>query len=174
MIKYMKPMVLELDDIAEGIYAASGDEETNKNEGNEGGDKSNEGEGGESHEPFNEFDCWTLTVTKDQKDAGGYATFRVDARHSTELVHVSSKTTITIPFTRTVTNAKFEGFNVSWSGNVVTLERENHGNSYVSGDNYNSLLQVWGEDLPNLDVMQGQATICCTREVNVQGGFDNP
>ena len=143
MKNYEKPIVLTNEELAEGVYAASG--ETSN-------------------------DCWTVAVTPDQSDAGGYATFRVAATHSTSVTHISTKTVVTIVFSDTVTSAEYEGFTASVSGNTVTLTRESPANAYYSGDNFNSLLKVWA---PNYKTISAESYgITCTHEVNVQGGYD--
>lgn len=146
MKNYEKPVVLANDEIAEGVYAASG--MTGETSG----------------------DCWTVEVTKDQSDAGGYCTFRVAARHSDSVTHISTKTVVTIVFNDTVTGAEFEGFEASVNGNTVTLTRESHANAYYSGDNFNTLLKIWSPSYK--DIQRVSADISCTHAVNVQGGFD--
>ena len=145
MKNYVKPIVLLNDELAEGVYAASGAGETTS-------------------------DCWTVDVYRDQSDAGGYSTFRVSATHSTDVVHISTKTVVTVVFSDTVTSAQYEGFNVSVSGNTVTLTRESHANAYNSGDNFNSLLKIWSPTYSTIEVVS--AGISCTHAVNVQGGYD--
>ena len=174
MFKYEKPVVLELEDIAEGIYAASGDEEIGGENGGENGGGENRGgeEGGEDkHQgPYyiEESDCWTIDINSDQDDAGGYHTFRLSCVHSTNLQHISTATTIIIVFNQTVTRAEFEGFEAEWSGSTVKLVRRQLADSYMSGDNYNSLLKVWTDgDCKTLMVVSKY--ISCTKEVNVQG-----
>lgn len=141
MTDYEKPAVLANEDVAEGVYAASGTEVTN--------------------------DCWTVDVTQDQSDAGGYSTYRVAARHTPAVVHISTKTVVTVVFNGPVTRAEYEGFDVAVSGNTVTLTRESHANAYNSGDNFNSLLKIWPAGLGVTST-----GISCTHAVNVQGGFD--
>ena len=160
MKAYVKPMVLELEDIAEGIYAASGEPDNNEN--------NNGGEQGQGTYQIEESDCWTIDVTSDQEDAGGYHTFRVSCVHSTSLQHISSATTIVLVFNQNVTKAVFEGFDAEWSGTTVKLVRTLLADSYMSGDNYNSLLQVWTDgDCKTLQVVS--KSISCTKTVNVQG-----
>lgn len=141
MKNYERPVVLVNEEVAEGVYAASGGEVSS--------------------------DCWTVSVTMDQSDAGGYSTYRVAASHSNDVEHISTKTVVTVVFNGTVTSAEYEGFDVSVSGNVVTLTRESHANAYQSGDNFNSLLKIWPAGLGVTD-----SGITCTHAVNVQGGFD--
>ena len=141
MKAYERPIVLVNEELAEGVYAASGAEVST--------------------------DCWTVDVTRDQEDAGGYSTYRVAATHSNSVTHISTKTVVTVVFDGAVTSAEYEGFDVSVSGNTVTLTRESHANGYYSGDNFNSLLKVWPKGLSVTS-----SGINCTHAVNVQGGFD--
>jgi hypothetical protein len=152
MKKYEKPALVANDMLAEGVYAASGSVSTDT----VGMDSSG--------------DCWTVDVTKDQNDAGGYCTFRVAAAHSRSAEHISSKTVITILFSDVVTSAEFEGFEASVSGTTVTLTRKSHANGYKSGDNFNTLLKIWADNYRTIQA--SNASIVCTHEVNVQGGYD--
>ena len=149
MKNYERPVVLQYEDLAEGIYAASGVAEIDY---------------------ANDTECWSMDITKDQKDAGGYSTFRISATHPGTVEHISERTVITVVFSRPVSNVQFEGFDVQVSGATATLTRVSHGNSYQSGDQFNSLMQVWSDDLENLTVVS--STIACTHQVNVQGKFD--
>ena len=162
---YVRPMVLELDDIAEGIYAASGDESTN-NETNNGG---NENGGNENHEQEREDECWTLTISKEQVIAHEkIAKFRLHATHP-NAVHISTASTVIITFNQPVLSANFEGFDVSISGATVTLVRQSHGNAYTSLDQYDSLLELTCDDPDAMTVLS--YSISCTKTPNVQGGF---
>lgn len=147
MKNYERPIVMINEDLAEGVYAASG-----------AGQGSNE--------------CWTIYVKRDQEDAGGYSTYRLYCDHSTALQHISVATTMTITFCTAIEKAEYEdaSVSVSVSGNSVTLSRECHGNSYLSGDNFKSLLKVWTVD-GSAPELEPPATISCTKTVNVQGNF---
>ena len=114
-------------------------------------------------------ECWTVSVTMSQPDAGGYARFRVKASDP-NAGHISDKTVITINFNKAVTSAKFEGFSVSCNGSVVTLTRESHGNAEKSGENYDCDLSVWAEDHQNLAVV-GEVGIYCEKSVSVNGMY---
>jgi hypothetical protein len=138
-----KPILFVTDDLAEGVYADSG---------------------------VTTGDCWTVTVTRDQQDAGGYSTFRIKADHSTAVQHISTKTVVTIVFNGTVNSAEYEGFDVKVQGDKVILTRESHANAYLSGDNFNSLLKIWS---PTYQTIQSiSANIVCTHATNVQGKYD--
>lgn len=141
MKNYEKPIVMINEDMAEGVYAASGD-------------------------------CWTISVVRDQADAGGYSTYRIYADHSTALQHISQATKITVYFSTAISKAEYEDKDVvvTVSGNSVTLSREMHGNSYLSGDNFKSLLKIWTVD-GSVPEENPSSTIVCTKTVNVQGNF---
>lgn len=124
MKNYVKPVVLENEEIFEGVYAASG---------------------------LLSSECWQPSVVMDQADAGGYSTYRVSASHSGTVEHISSQTTITIIFAGNVTGAEFEGFDASISGSTVILTRQSHANAYKSGDQFNTLLKIWPAGLGVLD-----------------------
>jgi hypothetical protein len=149
MKNYEKPVLTVNHCLAEGVYAASG--------------STSVGEDSSS-------DCWTVSVKKDQDDAGGYCTFRVSANHSNAVVHTSSKTVITIQFSDVVSSAEFEGFTSSVSGSTVTLTRKSHANGYKAGDNFNSLLKIYADNYRTIQAIS--SGIVCTHEVNVQGGYD--
>lgn len=115
-------------------------------------------------------DCWTMTTSLSQRDAGnGYTNFRIDARHSSGL-HISTETVITVTFNQPISEVMFEGFDTSVSGNVAVLTRESHANAYGNSDNFNTLMTVKGSDKDTLEIIN--ATIECAHAVNVQGGFD--
>ena len=148
MKKYESPVILENEDLAEGIYANSG--------ANPSGPE--------------EPQCWTVSVSKEQVvSQEKYANFRVRANHI-GTVHISTASTVTIVFNLPITNAYFEGFGVSVNGCTVVLTREQHGNAYNCNDQYDTLLKVYCEDPDGLAVIS--STISCTKAPNVQGGYD--
>lgn len=146
-MEYERPLILEIEDVAEGIYAYSGT-------------------------PAQNDECWTVSVTKDQEDAGGYATFRVRGIHAGAL-HISSKTSICLVFNSPVLNVKFEGFDVvGISGNTVIIERQSLANAYYSTDEFNSLLKVYVQDAADLKTLTCvSAVVTCEKKPNVQGGY---
>ena len=139
-----KPILFVNDDLAEGVYAASG---------------------------ANTSDCWKVDVYGAHiVESDGYVEFRVDATHSAVPEHISTKTVITVEFNAPITNAKFEGFDAQVQGSRVILTRESHANGYRSGDHFNTLLNVWSPSYMTLSVIS--ATISCTHATNVQGKYD--
>lgn len=150
MKNYVSPVILENDELAEGIFAAGSGEVDYDNDPN----------------------CWTVKVDLAQVVAHeGYANFRIQANHPNNLVHISSQSSVVITFSQPITSAVFEGFDVEVAGCVVTTTRVSHGNSYNSADQYNSLLKVYCADPASLTIV-GKPMIFCKHETNVQGGFD--
>ena len=113
MKNYEKPIVLAHEELAEGVYAGSGD-----------------------------GDCWTISLTQDQEYGGGDLggkTFRVYCEHIS-MQHISLASTSTVVFNSPIVAAKLEGFTTTVDGNTVTMVRDNHANAYTSHDEYNSLM----------------------------------
>ena len=96
------------------------------------------------------------------------------AVHSNSMQHISTATTITVTFNQTITDANFEGFATSVNGSVVTATRDQLGDSYMSGDNYNTLLEVKCLTEDAASACQAiDYQIKCTKSVNVQGNGGN-
>lgn len=159
MKNYERPMIIDFEDASEGIYAASGFMNAPEN----------------GTDPTDTRRCWTLSVSKDQADAGGCATFRLAGTHPAAL-HISTKTYLTVTFNNEISNVEFEGFTVvSVVGCTATLERPAHANAYTSGDQFNSLLKAYpvtGGDCKSLECVG--SSISCEATANVQGGYDAP
>ncbi|MBR1771556.1 MAG: hypothetical protein IJ747_05960 [Lachnospiraceae bacterium] len=147
MKNYESPVVLQFEDLAEGVYAASGSVEK-------------------------EDECWTVTVKKEQVIAHEcIAKFRVIANHP-GTVHISTKSTVTVVFSKNVESAYFDAGTTTVNGSTVIIERESHANAYGVADNYNSNLEIHlssSEDAQEVDVVSSMIT--CTKAPNVQGGF---
>lgn len=141
MKKYERPVVMVNEELAEGVYAASG---------------------------VVDGECWTVDVQWAQTVDDNNVNFRVVANHPDTVAHISTASTVTVVFSHDVASAKFENFDVSVSGNVVTITRENHGNSYYSADQYNTLLELKTPHAREISVVS--SSIVCTKTVNVQGG----
>ena len=162
-MKYEKPIVMIEDDAVEMVYATGS--------GSEGAKLPDDLTPGE-HQHVDAGDCWSVTLNKDQTVAHeGWCTFRVIANHSRSGEHLSTKTTVTVTFNQTITNARFEGFVATANGSTVVLERESLGDSYKSGDNFNTLLKVWCAEPSTCEPVEYD--IKCTKTVNVQGNGGN-
>lgn len=169
MKNYVKPVVLENDEIFEGVYAASG-----------AFDDVPEGENPPAGENVvvDDGDCWTVTVVPEVRadldgGSGGYKNFRVQAIHPDTVAHISTASKVVITFSSDITAVVWEHGESScdFDGNTVTITREYHANAYYSGDQYNSLLKVRAETDELTLALTCDATITCTKIPNVQGGF---
>lgn len=144
MMDYEKPIVLANDEVAEGVYAASG---------------------------AGEADCWTITAYSVQDWDGANHVFEVRIVHSDAVQHISTASTATLTFSAALTDAHTESnFSCSCSGNTVTVVRASHANAYLSGDN--ATYKVWvttGDEATTKAITCTGSSITCTKTVNVQG-----
>ncbi len=189
MFKYEKPVVLELEDIAEGIYAASGDEETGGDNGGEGGEGENRGgdNGGEgggeggTEEPVidyeNDADCWVPSYWEVQRvssnPSDSFVIYTIKGVHKTGLKHISSKQRVSVQLSSAgYTEAISQEYPVTSNGTTVEFIREKLGDAYHSGDEFtvNIRFSCPPEVAAELRVLG--VTIYCTHAENVQGGFD--
>lgn len=144
MLNYEKPVVLANDEASEGVYASSG----------------------------SSSDCWTVEAVSVQNWDGSSHVFEVRAVHSTAVTHISSATTVTLSFSDNITSARSE-FPCSYSGNTVTITRELLADAYYSGDSVTYKVWVSAADQAATEQMYCTgATIVCTHQTNVQGGYD--
>lgn len=115
MKNYEKPVVLANEELAEGVYAASG---------------------------VSSADCWSIDAYSVQDWNGQHHVFEVRIVHSDQVQHISTQSTAVLTFNNTVTDAYTEGnCQASFSGNTVTVVRTLHANAYQSGDN--ATYKVW-------------------------------
>lgn len=145
-MKYEKPVVLVNEELAEGVYAASGAELST--------------------------DCWTVDAVSVQDWNGSHHVFEVRCSHSTSVVHISTKTDVKLTFDQPLTDAYSE-FTCSFSGSTATVSRELHANAYNSGDTMT--YKVWvkaADEATTKAISCKDKSITCTHAVNVQGGFD--
>ena len=150
MKTYEKPVVLANEELAEGVYAASGD-------------------------GMSENDCWTVTAKEVQDWNGWGKVFEVEAVHSNQFKHISTQTVVTLTFSANVSSVGFveEEFPSTYSGNTVTITRTLHANGYMSGDKYT--YKVWvstGDKDTTLLITCTGASIRGTKDYNVQGEID--
>lgn len=146
MKAYVKPIVLEAEELSEGIYTASGEDVTT--------------------------DCWTIEAVSVQDWSGSHHVFEIRCKHSTDVVHISSNTEVKLTFSDNLTDAYSE-FPATFSGNTVTVNRTLHANAYKSGDTMT--YKVWvkaADEATTKAITCTYAGISCTHQVNVQGGYD--
>lgn len=177
MKTYEKPIVLLNEELAEGVYAASGAEPENPNTPENPDTPENPGGGPDNgSEPTPDAgvttDCWTVDAKSVQDWNGSHHVFEVTCKHSTDVVHISSQTEVSLTFSNTLTDAYSE-FECSFGGTTATVTRTLHANAYKSGDTMT--YKVWAkasDEATTKALTCTSAVISCTHAVNVQGGFD--
>lgn len=142
MKNYVKPVVLANEELAEGVYAASG----------------------------GVAECWTVAPKSVQDWDGAYHVFEIHCVHPDTVEHISSASTVVLTFSAPLTDAKSE-FTTSWSGSTVTVVRTLHANAYKSGDDVTYKVWVKAADEATTKAITcTSSSISCTKTVNVQGG----
>ncbi len=147
MKRYEKPDATVIQEVSEGVYAASGD--------------------------AGSADCWTVSAKSVQDWNGAYHVFEIRCKHSNAVEHISSASTVKLTFSAPITDAYSE-FSTKFSGNSVTVVRELHANAYKSGDTMT--YKVWvkaADEATTKGIACQSATIKCTKSVNVQGNGAN-
>lgn len=141
-MKYEKPVVLVNEELAEGVYAASG-----------------------------VADCWTVSPKSVQDWNGSHHVFEVAIVHSDAVQHISTASTTVLTFNTTLTDAYSEGnCTATYSGNTVTVVRTLLADAYQSGDNATFKVWVKGADEATTKAIACTgSSITCTKSVNVQG-----
>lgn len=146
MKNYEKPVALANSELAEGVFMASGADSST--------------------------DCWTIDVVNSQDWNGSHHIFEIRCSHSTSVVHISSMTAANLTFSDNVTDAYSE-FPCEFSGKTVIVKRELHANAYNSGDTMTYKVWVKAADEASTKAITCiGATITCTHQPNVQGGYD--
>lgn len=143
-MKYEKPVVLVNEELAEGVYAASG------------------------------ATCWTPSIKSTQDYVDGYHIFEVGNVHSTDVEHISAGYTVRISCSSVVNKAYAENnWACNISGKDVDVTRTLHANAYKSGDNTTFKVWIGTGDEATTKALTASVTsIDCDKQVNVQGGFD--
>ena len=140
---YKKPMILAANDLAEGVYAASG-----------------------------AADCWSGYAQSVQDWTGSHHVFELRLQHSTDVEHISTAVTVTLSFSQPLSNVYAEnGWECSVNGSTVTVTRPSHANAYNSGDSVT--FKVWattGDEATTKALSCTVSGLSCTKTVNVQGG----
>lgn len=183
MKTYERPIVLLNEELAEGVYAASGavSDDPYNPEPTPGGESGNNPEatpapGGSGAETevgsAVTTDCWTVDPVSVQDWNGSQHVFEIRCAHSNSVEHISSNTEVVLTFSSPVTDASSE-FPCTFSGNTVTINRTLLADAYQSGDNMT--YKVWvkaGDEATTKSISCVNATISCTHETNVQGKYD--
>lgn len=141
MMNYEKPLVLANEDVAEGVYAASG------------------------------AICWTTGAVSTQDYVDGNHIFEISAQHTTMVEHISNALTVELSFNYPITSAYSENdWTCSVNGSKVTVTRPSHANAYKSGDSVTFKVWVGTGDEATTKALTCSATpVNCDMAVNVQG-----
>ncbi len=180
MFKYEKPIVLEYEDVAEGIYAASGNEETGGETGGEGGGESGGGEGGEEETKVvdyeNDGDCWKWDwheIQRVQNAGDSFVIYKIHATHPTGLKHISSKQRVDLLLSSpNYSRIDAQEYPVTPNGCQAEFVREKLADAYNSGDEFTCDVRIScsAEEAATMSLVN--VHIYCTHSENVQGGMD--
>jgi len=169
MKAYVKPMVLELEDIAEGIYAASGEVVPTSNDEPE--------VPAQPVDYDNDPECWIPSYREIQRvssnPSDSFVIYEIKGEHKTGLKHISAKQRVSVMFSSPdFSSAVCQEYPVTINGCTVEFEREKLADAYGSGDNFicNIRLNCTPEVAAKISVTG--VTIYCTHKENVQGGWD--
>jgi len=146
MKKYIKPVVEVNEDLAEGVYAASG----------------SYGAGG----------CWEILSVEKNPGGGDKRDIEVYVNHDLGAQHISNALTIEFEFNYPIASAVIDDVGeVAVSGNKVTVTRILLGNAYTSGDKVSFKVHVGTVDPSFLDTLEvvGYRLVSCDKSANVQG-----
>ncbi|MCR4649827.1 MAG: hypothetical protein K5776_12200 [Lachnospiraceae bacterium] len=148
MKNYEKPMVLSNEELAEGVYAASG----------------------------NEGVCWTISYVVSQEWNGTGKVYELHGKHSDTVKHWSKGTVVTIEFLNPSSNPLVVSaenninYTVAVTGNVAKITRNLGADSYKSGDEFTYKVFVFaGSETASKLVSIQHISISCMITSNVQG-----
>ena len=148
MKEYKKPEVLMNEGLSEKVYMGSG---------------SFDGEG----------DCWSTGVRTTQDWNGQGHVYEVSASHHKENVqHISTAVTYYFTFNYDLTNfwPENSGWASGFSGNTGWVERREHANAYLSGDEVTfKIFAVAADEATTKMLCDPAISWSCEKTVNVQG-----
>ncbi len=147
MKNYEKPIVMINEDLAEGVYAASG-----------------------LTGPAGTSDCWSFDVYSVQDWNGSHHIFEIKLTHHTGLEHISGATSVSVTFSSPLTDAYSE-FGSGYSGSTITISRELLADAYNDGDLVT--YKIWastGDEATTKALTVTNVTVSCDKQINVQGG----
>lgn len=144
MKRYERPVVMVNEELAEGVYAASGVSGT--------------------------IDCWDYQIYEVQKWNGSAKIFEVKITHHTGLEHISAATTLGVTFSSPLTKAESE-FECSLSGSTVSITRTLLADAYNDGDLVTYKIWATAADQATTEALAiTGVTLSCDKQINVQGG----
>lgn len=149
MKKYEKPVVMINEELAEGVYAASG----------------------MMTGPTGTQDCWSFDVYPVQDWNGSHRVFEIKLRHHTGLEHISDASNVSVTFDRDLKDAYTE-FGGTFDGSrTVSVSRVLLADAYKDGDWVT--YKIWAQasdEATTRSVAVSNVTVTCDKSLNVQGG----
>ncbi len=176
MKRYIRPEVLELEDIAEGIYADGSGEVVDT----PAPQTEDPGTGAPAvYDGYVGGDCYTTTVEPGQSELQNpsehFKIYQITAVHHS-VKHISSHQRIVLAVNNAnYTNVTCQGFNVNKNGTEISIDRDgNMADAYGSGDKITVNVRF---DLPLDDPKAAffdvvGATTMCTHATNEHGEID--
>lgn len=148
MKKYEKPVVMINEELAEGVYAASG-----------------------MTGPTGTQDCWSFDIYPVQDWNGSHRVFEIKLRHHTGLEHISDASNVSVTFDTDLVNAYTE-FGGTFDGNrTISVKRELLADAYKDGDWVT--YKIWAQAKDQATTMAvgvSNVSVTCDKSLNVQGG----
>lgn len=147
---YKKPLILANEELAEGVYAASGSAASN---------------------------CWTLGQKTTQDWNGQAHVYEISAVHTKLVGHASDALTIEFTFDKVVTNAWAEGagnYDVTIEGTKVIVTRNHHANGDFSGDDVTFKLFIVATDEANSKAISllSEKFVSCAKKATPNNPID--
>ena len=149
MKKYEKPVVMINEELAEGVYAASG------------------GVTG----PRGTSDCWTFDVQSVQQWNGSHQIFQIGLTHHTGLEHISGATTISVTFSSPLASTSYAEYTSTVTDSTITITRVLLADAYNDGDLVT--YKIWAaaaDEATTKALTVTNVTVSCDKQINVQGG----
>lgn len=137
MKKYERPDAVVIDEVSEGVYAASG------------------------------ATCWKPGIKTTQKWTGAWHEYEISLSHTKAVTHFSESCTVQVSFGGIViTKAEAEGsgnYEVSGVGSdTLTVRRIHHANGEHSGDEVTYKLKVFASDQGTTEMLPKEPSITVT------------
>lgn len=139
MMNYEKPVVLANEDVAEGVYAASG------------------------------ADCWTVSPVSVQDWDGTYHVFEVHCVHTNTVEHISAASTVTLTFSTALTGARSEFPCTCSGDTVTVVRELLADAYKSGDNVTYKVWVTTGDEATTKAITCTSSSIFCTKTVNVQG-----
>lgn len=151
MKNYEKPVVMINEELAEGVYAASG-------------------VGG----VMGTSDCWDYHIYSVQSWSGDAHVFEIKLTHHLGLEHISAATTLSVTFSAPLTSATAEFSSVFDGASTISATRTLLADAYQDGDLVTYKIWAKAFDQATTEALTvTNVTLTCDKQVNVQGNGGN-